>query len=238
MMVSHDQPTHVLDLSSPTSHFTDAPCFRRLAMNGLNGLTEKPLLPRVIEFVKASGGAEAGKEQEDVENEPPKPSFYLFSKDRLFSLFQSSGARRLGRGLVNVGNTCFFNSVLQVLTYAIPLQNLLLSKQHSKECPSAREGTLCTLCLLEMHANEIFEAIKAPMKPVKLLKHMPQIASRFRNRGRQEDAHEFLIHLLDSCHQLVSRPSSRDLRARCHKSQLKQAPQQPIPRPARVSGHL
>ncbi|CAK9021553.1 unnamed protein product [Durusdinium trenchii] len=186
-------------------------------INGL--LTEKPLLPRVIEFVKAS--ADAGhsvtrdKHKEDADDEPPKPQFYLFSRERLVSLFHESSPRRVGRGLRNLGNTCFFNSVLQVLTYTGPLQNLLLSKQHSRECISKREGTVCTLCLLESHAQEVFDIGKAPMKPTRLLSHMPQIASRFRAQGRQEDAHEFLIHFLDAC----------------HKSILKQATQQPVPRP-------
>ena len=169
-------------------------------LNGL--LTEKPLLPRVIDFVKASAsGTETRIHKEDADDEPPKPQFYLFSRDRLVSLFQESSQflpRRVGRGLQNLGNTCFFNSVLQVLTYTGPLQKLLLSKQHSMECSSKRQGTVCTLCLLESHAAEVFEISRAPMKPTKLLHHMPQIASRFRTRGRQEDAHEFLINFLDA----------------------------------------
>lgn len=170
--------------------------------NGINGLlTEKPLLPRVIDFVKAS---ESSSSQRDVEDEPPQPQYLLFSRERFASLFEEAGPRRVGRGLQNLGNTCFFNSVLQVLLYSQPLQRLLVSKQHSSECKSKRESTVCTLCLLEMHALEVFDSNKAPMKPVKLLQHMPQIASRFRTRGRQEDAHEFLIHFLDACPQHVS----------------------------------
>lgn len=70
-------------------------------INGL--LTEKPLLPRVIEFVKAS--ADAGhsvtrdKHKEDADDEPPKPQFYLFSRERLVSLLHESSPRRVGRGV-------------------------------------------------------------------------------------------------------------------------------------------
>jgi len=183
--------------------------------NGINGLlTDKPLLPRVIEFVKASG-AGISQKSKDVEDDPPQPQYSLFSRERFLSLFEEVSPRRVGRGLHNLGNTCFFNSVLQVLVYTGPLQRFLLSKQHTAECKCKRESTVCTLCLLESHALEVFDSNKAPMKSAKLLKHMPQIASRFKAHGRQEDAHEFLIHFLDSC----------------HKSLLKQAAQQPVPRP-------
>ena len=131
-----------------------------------------------------------------MEEEPPQPQYSLFSRDEV-------GPRRVGRGLHNLGNTCFFNSVLQVLVYTGPLQRFLLSKQHTAECKCKRESTVCTLCLLESHALEVFDSNKAPIKPAKLLKHMLQIASRSK-AGHQEDAHEFLIHFLDSCPQHVS----------------------------------
>lgn len=166
--------------------------------NGVAGLlTEKPLLPRVIDFVKAS---DAGPQKAiDVEDEPPQPQYYLFSRERFLALFEEANPRRNGRGLQNLGNTCFFNSVLQVLMHTAPLQKFLLSKQHTSECKCKKEGTVCTLCLLEQHAVEAFDSSHQPLKPVRLLKHMPQIANRFKSRGRQEDAHEFLIHFLDAC---------------------------------------
>ncbi len=41
---------------------------------------------------------------------------------------------RIGSGLINMGNTCFLNSVLQCLTYTPPLVNYLLSHHHKEEC--------------------------------------------------------------------------------------------------------
>ena len=149
----------------------------------------------MIEFVRASGAGTSQKSK-DVEEELPQPQYSLFSRDEV-------GPRRVGRGLHNLGNTCFFNSVLQILVYTGPLQRFLLSKQHTAECKRKRESTVCTLCLLESHALEVFDSNKAPIKPAELLKHMLQIASRSK-AGRQEDAHEFLIHFLDSCPQHVS----------------------------------
>lgn len=37
----------------------------------------------------------------------------------------------IGAGLVNRGNTCYPNSVLQCLTYAPPLANYMLTGEHS-----------------------------------------------------------------------------------------------------------
>ncbi|CAL1152506.1 unnamed protein product, partial [Cladocopium goreaui] len=156
---------------------------------------------------KASATGTSQKSK-DVEEEPPQPQYSVFSRDEV-----SPG--RVGRGLQNLGNTCFFNSVLQVLVYTGPLQRFLLSKQHTAECKRKRGSTVCTLCLLQAHALKVFNSSKAPMKPAKrLLEHIPQIASSYK-AGRQEDAHECLIHFLDSC----------------HKSLLKPAAQQPVPMP-------
>ena len=206
----------------------------------------------MIEFVRASGAGTSQKSK-DVEEEPPQPQYSVFSRDEV-----SPG--RVGRGLQNLGNTCFFNSVLQVLVYTGPLQRFLLSKQHTAECKRKRGSTVCTLCLLQAHALKVFNSSKAPMKPAKrLLEHIPQIASSYK-AGRQEDAHECLIHFLDSCPQHVSLSFShllyflvkscckfRESRclepppggcacpARCHKSLLKPAAQQPVPMPVQNS---
>ena len=177
-----------------------------MALNGLtataNGLTvEKPFLPRVIEFVKAQalrGSQDSKMKARSEDDEPPEPQYCLYPRERLQKLFGEMSPRRVGRGLQNLGNTCYFNSVLQVLTYAVPLQKYCLTKEHSAGCMAKRDGTLCTLCLLEGHLQAVFDAQKAAFRPVGLLRHLPQIARRFQSRGRQEDAHEFLIHFLDS----------------------------------------
>ena len=60
------------------------------------------------------------------------PKVMLFNKEDLALTWKS--VRGVGPGLVNLGNTCFLNSVIQCLTYTPPLTNYLLSGEHKKKC--------------------------------------------------------------------------------------------------------
>ena len=65
-------------------------------------------------------------------NELPKPLVVLYPQDRVEIGWKD--IRRVGPGLANLGNTCFLNSVLQVLTYTPPLVNYVLSDYHKNKC--------------------------------------------------------------------------------------------------------
>lgn len=62
----------------------------------------------------------------------PQPKRILCSEDKV--KVQWDKMRRVGPGLSNLGNTCYLNSVLQVLTYTAPLVNFLSTQEHTKEC--------------------------------------------------------------------------------------------------------
>lgn len=62
----------------------------------------------------------------------PLPSTILFPSEDVQLHWQS--VKRVGAGLMNLGNTCFLNATLQCLTYTPPLFNYLMSRRHSTEC--------------------------------------------------------------------------------------------------------
>lgn len=55
-------------------------------------------------------------------------------------------------GLVNQGNTCFLNSVMQSLMHVPSLVEYLLSDRHSESC--RMNG--CVFCLVQEHANKAY----------------------------------------------------------------------------------
>lgn len=100
---------------------------------------------------------------------------------------------RIGAGLVNLGNTCFFNSTLQCLTYTAPLVNYCFSEEHPKTC---KQQNFCLMCELRRHIRSAFQHTGHAFKPQMMLQKLKMIAKHMR-WGRQEDAHEFLRYLVD-----------------------------------------
>lgn len=102
---------------------------------------------------------------------------------------------KIGGGLINIGNTCFLNSVLQCLTYCPPLYNYLIKYQggHSQSC---KINQFCMLCEMEKHIKRIKLSNGSAIKPVSIVQRLKYINKSFQY-GRQEDAHEFLRYVID-----------------------------------------
>ncbi|TMX04826.1 hypothetical protein EJD97_004593 [Solanum chilense] len=103
---------------------------------------------------------------------------------------------RIGAGLQNLGNTCFLNSVLQCLTYTEPLAAYLESGKHQSSC---RMAGFCALCAIQKHVSRALQATGKILAPKDLVSNLRCISRNFRN-ARQEDAHEYMVNLLESMH--------------------------------------
>ncbi|KAF5771836.1 putative ubiquitinyl hydrolase 1 [Helianthus annuus] len=111
----------------------------------------------------------------------------LFPYEEFVKFFQYEAFNLLPRGLINCGNSCYANAVLQCLTSTKPLTVYLLRQSHSKSC-GARSW--CLICELERHVL-LLRDNGDPLSLSKILLNMRAVNNKMGD-GSQEDAHEFL----------------------------------------------
>ncbi|KAI7752390.1 hypothetical protein M8C21_018076, partial [Ambrosia artemisiifolia] len=117
----------------------------------------------------------------------------LFPYEDFVRFFRYEAFNFLPRGLVNCGNSCYANSVLQCLTSTKPLIIYLLRRSHSKSC-GARSW--CLICELEHHVF-LLRDNGDPLSLSRILSNMRVVNNKMGD-GSQEDAHEFLRLLVTS----------------------------------------
>ncbi|KAK4430130.1 Ubiquitin carboxyl-terminal hydrolase 15 [Sesamum alatum] len=117
----------------------------------------------------------------------------IFPYEEFVKCFKFEVFNMTPRGLVNCGNSCYANAVLQCLTCTKPLLVYLLRQSHSR-AGCAKDW--CLMCELEQLVLMLRES-GGPLSPMNILMYIRSLNSQIGD-GSQEDAHEFLRLLVAS----------------------------------------
>ncbi|KAL8692305.1 MAG: hypothetical protein Q9218_002647 [Villophora microphyllina] len=179
---------------------------------------------------KPSNTASGAKASEDAPQQvigfqQPKPGSLV---EVLRSYDTESGSNRVvflePRGLVNTGNMCYMNSVLQILIFCVPFYELLEKLGRGAAHSFKSETPLVDAMIMFMHEYHVIDSAESveklrlrlrkdeleqygetfiPEFVYEVIRRLPRFSSM--RRGHQQDAEEFLGFLLEEMHDECSR---------------------------------
>lgn len=118
-------------------------------------------------------------------------------------------------GLVNLGNTCYMNSALQVLLNTQPLTDYFLSNLHEKDINKTKGKFAKNFAEL---SKSQWEFALPSITPKSLVSHVYNSCLHF-TPGRQHDSQEFLTFFLDKLHEDLNRANHNSTKPRLVKKQ-------------------
>ncbi|EPS59868.1 hypothetical protein M569_14935, partial [Genlisea aurea] len=130
---------------------------------------------------------DAGKESAVIHGEQVAMLPQMFVQ-----LYSSNTMELRPFGLLNCGNSCYANAVLQCLAFTRPLTSYFLQGLHSRTC---RKKDWCLICEFE-HLMQKGRETNYPLSPVGIISHVKRIGNHL-IPGRQEDAHDFLRNVVE-----------------------------------------
>ncbi|XP_074598990.1 ubiquitin carboxyl-terminal hydrolase nonstop isoform X2 [Brevipalpus obovatus] len=117
------------------------------------------------------------------------------------------------RGLINLGNTCFMNCIVQALTHTPLLRDYFLSDKHI--CQFSEDSSMCLVCEMSRLFQEFYSGKSTPHIPYRLL-HLVWTHARHLAGYEQQDAHEFFIATLDVLHRHCTNGNSDNNSHHCN----------------------
>eukprot|EP01094_Clydonella_sp_ATCC50884_P021011 TRINITY_DN4505_c0_g1_i1.p1 TRINITY_DN4505_c0_g1~~TRINITY_DN4505_c0_g1_i1.p1 ORF type:complete len:1116 (-),score=331.21 TRINITY_DN4505_c0_g1_i1:69-3347(-) len=164
-------------------------------------LAERECYFKALAAIARENCGEEAPEEEAVEESASTTSDAALASGGASPLPSSShtlqsipGARR---GLRNLGNTCFFNSVMQNLVQLAPLRSYFLPNSSDDVPP--HEGRVTFALRLTVALMTVRGKHGKPISPGVLFKSLASYAPQYRGY-QQQDAHELLRLLLDIVH--------------------------------------